>query len=111
MSGTANAPISADALLPPHARRLFWDRDLSLITWPDDRDLITQRILTHGTWADMAWLRSMLGDDGVRVYLMRTGARGVPRPRIYHWQAVLDLPDDMVSRWVNTPERQLWDSR
>ena len=54
------------AKLPRLLRRFFWDYDFGALSWERDRDFITGRILTHGNWEAVTWLRSVAGDQGLR---------------------------------------------
>ena len=97
--------------LPADVRSLFWeygDRELSL---DYDRDFVSGRILSAGDWSSIQWLRQQIGDSAIADYLDRTAARLLSPRQIRLWQVLLDLPEDIVARWLAKDARRLWDRR
>lgn len=47
--------------LPVTLRVLFWDYNLTSLSWGNDRDLIMAHVLTSGSWDAVTWLCSHAG--------------------------------------------------
>ncbi len=48
--------------LPDLLRPFFWDQDFAALSWDNDRDFLVRRILQHGSWHAVCWLRTTLSD-------------------------------------------------
>ena len=55
-------------------RPLFWDHHFGQLTWESDADLIIGRILAHGDWKAIQWLRGLLSKDALREWIQRRRA-------------------------------------
>jgi hypothetical protein len=97
--------------LPVSLRALFWDYDFETLTWEDDRDLITARVLASGTWEAVIWLRSRLGDRALRDWIERYQGRGLSPQQLRFWELILGLPHRQVNAWLAASRRQIWDKR
>jgi hypothetical protein len=97
--------------LPENLRRLFWDQDFDLLTWEEDSDAVTARVLQTGNFDSLLWLRRRLGDGALREWILRRRGRGLDARRLRYWQTILDLPAEEVDRWVEAPERKVWERR
>lgn len=51
---SSHKPVSR---LPEFLRPLFWEYRFGALSWEEDRDLITGRILSSGGWEAEVWLR------------------------------------------------------
>jgi hypothetical protein len=92
-------------------RALFWDYDFEALTWKNDQDLITARVLASGTWETVTWLRSRVGDDTLRDWIERHQGRGLSPQQLCFWELILGLPHRQVEAWLAAKERQIWDRR
>lgn len=99
------------AELPPGLRPLFWDCDFDRLTWDWDRDLIVGRVLAAGGWDAVTWLRSRVGDDGLREWMERRRGAGLSPQQLRFWELILALPHARVSAWLQAEGRQVWDQR
>jgi hypothetical protein len=90
---------------------LFWDYDFGDLSWEKDRDLITARVLTSGTWEAVTWLRSRLGDQALREWIGRHQGRGLSPQQLRFWELILGLPHRQVNAWLAAEGRQIWDKR
>jgi hypothetical protein len=97
--------------LPDWLQSLFWEYHAEDLTWENDRDLIIRRILTSGTWDTVVWLRSQVGDTGLREWIERHDGRGLSPRQLRFWELVLDLPHEQVSAWLMSKQRAVWDGR
>ncbi|HEV3116460.1 MAG TPA: hypothetical protein VGY58_05370 [Gemmataceae bacterium] len=97
--------------LPTSFRRLFWDHNFRNLSWRDDQDLITARILSCGSWADITWLRKRLGDDRLRQWIVRREGRNLSPRQLRFWEVILGLPHRQVSAWLASQRRAVWDKR
>ncbi len=97
--------------LPPEVRSLFWEYGEHDISLERERDFVIGRVLSAGDWESLLWLRRELGDVALRDYLDRTGGRHLSSRQLRLWQVLLDLPDEMVTRWLQRESRRVWDRR
>jgi hypothetical protein len=97
------------ASFPECVSSLWWDVDASQLDTQRHRDFIIGRILASGTLDAIRWARSRYGDDGVREWIVRHEGRQLSGPQVRFWQAVIGLPVEQVNRWLNAPERRLWE--
>jgi hypothetical protein len=97
--------------LPASLRALFWDCDFGVLTWENDRDLITARVLASGTWDAVTWLRSRLGDHTLRDWIKRHQGRGLSPQQLRFWELILGLSHRQVNAWLAAEGRQIWDKR
>ena len=97
--------------LPECVRRLLWDTDPDAVTWETHRDALVGRVLAHGEWDAIRWLRKTAGDEAIRAWILATHARRLSPEQIRFWQLLLDLPENLVRSWLDRPERQVWDHR
>jgi hypothetical protein len=97
--------------LPALLRPLFWDYEFETLSWESDRDLIIARVLASGTWDAVTWLRSRLGDSGLRDWIERRHGRGLSPQQRRFWELILSLPHRQVNAWRAAQEREAWDQR
>lgn len=97
--------------LPTILRPLFWDHDASKLALDRDRDLILARVLGEGGWAQTRALRSRLGDEAIRDWLVRHRGRGLSPRRIRFWELLLRLPRRQTDAWVRAARRSSWHDR
>lgn len=97
--------------LPGHVRRFFWDYPAERLSIATDKDLIIRRLLTHGTWDAICWLRGEVGDKGIKEWLIAHDGRGLAPRQLRFWGLLFDLPVRQVNRWVRTARSGPWDGR
>ncbi|MFT3767633.1 MAG: hypothetical protein QM820_19435 [Minicystis sp.] len=92
-------------------RRFFWEYDFDDLSWESDRVLITERLLSRGTWPTWKWVREQLGDEGLAAYLRETRGRALSPRQLRFWGLILGLPKDEVSGWIEDKKGSLWFER
>ena len=97
--------------LPECVQRVLWDTDPGAVTWERDREAVLGRVLVHGEWEAICWLRRTAGDEAIRAWIVATHARRLSREQIRFWQLLLELPEDLVQSWLARPGRRVWDER
>jgi Family of unknown function (DUF6922) len=97
--------------LPEMMRPFFWDCDFSRISWQEDRDFIISRILSHGTWEAVQWVRGTVGDKFLRDYLVAHRGKGLSPCQLRFWELILRLSHRAVSAWFRDAGRTVWDRR
>ena len=80
--------------IPSFVAPAFWDRRFGSLSWERDRDFITRRILEVGDWRSVSWLRTTLGDGGLRAWLTHPARRsgGLSRRQIRFWEIIIATP-------------------
>ena len=97
--------------LPEMLRPLFWDCDFDRLDWRRDREFVVGRVLVHGPWDAICWLRGEVGDEGVRDWIVRHAGRQLSSQQIRFWELILDLPADLVAAWLQSEGRRIWEAR
>jgi hypothetical protein len=97
--------------LPEFLRPCFWDHAFGRLRWERDRDFIVGRVLAHGSWQAVQWVREQLDDAALRAWLRERRGRGLSPRQLRYWQLALGLPRREVTAWLAAPERQIWDRR
>lgn len=103
--------MSRKTPLPESLRRLFWDYDFSRLSWDGDRDLVTARVLAAGSWRDIGWLRSRLGDETLAAWITARRGRGLSPQQLRFWELILGLPTADVDAWLEARRSDPWDRR
>jgi hypothetical protein len=106
-----NCDMQGKRRLSQQLRSLFWDYAFSQLSLATDRDLIIRRILTHGSWDAVRWLRKRLGDRELRDWLIAHRGRGLTTRQLRFWDMLYDLPARQVNQWVKTAQTGVWDQR
>lgn len=104
-------PVQAEGRLPSWLSSYFWDYSFAKLSWEADRDLITRRLLTEGSWEAVTWLRKHLGDDGLRHWLIAHRGRGLSPRQLSFWSLILNLPSKEVAAWIHTSRNSPWSQR
>lgn len=97
--------------LPHFLRDLFWEYSKSTLSWPEDSDLITRKILEAGNWEMLKWLLSTAGRDSLRDWLLKRRGAGLDPKRLRFWQNVLGLPEQEVDSWIKENSLNPWQNR
>ena len=97
--------------LPAVLRPLFWDHDAGRLRWDRDLELILGRVLSEGGWRHARRLRTRLGDEAIRDWIVSHEARGLSPSRIRFWELLLKLPTKSTDAWVRTARRSSWHRR
>ena len=63
--------------LPEMLRPLFWDCDFERLDWRRDREYIVGRVLVHGPWDAICWLRGKKRGQGHLPRLSRRSGKFV----------------------------------
>jgi hypothetical protein len=104
-------PVQAEGRLPSWLSSYFWDYSFGKLSWKTDRDLITRRLLTEGSWEAITWLRKHLGDDGLRQWLIAHRGRGLSPRQLSFWSLILNLPHKQVAGWIRNSQNSPWRQR
>jgi hypothetical protein len=97
--------------LPQSFQVYFWDYRFDQLTWEGDRELVIRRLLTHGSWEAICWLRKKIGDSDLRKWLIAHQGRGLSPRQLRFWSLVLSLPNRQVSTWMLTRQAESWSQR
>jgi len=97
--------------LPRELAPLFWEHDFARLSWEEDRDLITGRILAQGDWQAARWLLGAMGKLGLRDWLCRRRGKGLDARALRFWELVLDIPHREVNAWLREQAGLSWTER
>jgi hypothetical protein len=95
-------------ILELRLKKFFWDCDFSSLNWDSHRDFIIRRILTEGDWEALRWLRTEVGDEDLRLWLIRHEARGLSPRQTRYWALILDIDPVLTDKWVSTARQLIW---
>ncbi len=102
---------SASPGIPESVNAILWEYDAGTLDWTTDRDLIIGRVLSHGTWDDISWLRDRLGDDALRLWIEVHEGGGLSPRQLRFWEIIVDLPSRRVDAWVTRLRSSIWEGR
>jgi hypothetical protein len=105
------AEVGGGGRLPEFLRPLFWDCDFDGLDWARHRWFIIWRVLTEGSWESIKWLRGRVGDDELRMLILRREGRGMTRQQLRFWELILNLPSERIDAWLAREPRKIWDGR
>src|SRR5262245_59157894 len=89
--------------LPEFLRPLFCDYRFDSLSWEQDADLITGRVLAAGEWDAITWLWRRLTDEKLREWLIANEGGDLNPAQLRFWEIVLDLPRRQVNDWLKRP--------
>jgi hypothetical protein len=81
------------------------------LTWKEDADLISARILSVDDWEAIRWLLQMLPKPALKDWLQRRRGAGLSDRQLRFWEVILELPRRQVNAWLAGPARQVWERR
>lgn len=97
--------------IPEHLHDLFWEYDISDLDWDQYGDFVIRRVLSHGSWEQISWVRDEFGDPEIGRVIMDNEGRSLSPRQLRFWQLILDLPEADVECWLRDCRRQIWDRR
>ena len=92
-------------------RTIFWDVDFDALSWNENQDFITQRVLTHGGLEMIRWLRKTMGNTALAAWILDHQGRGLSPRQLRYWELILELPVSQVNQWVETQQQSNWQQR
>jgi hypothetical protein len=98
-------------LLPSKLKPFFWDHDFHRLRWEEDRDLIIDRLISHGDWNALIWLRSRVDSAILRDWLLKKQGAGLSDRQLRFWELILELPHRQVNEWLKDKGRMVWERR
>ena len=96
---------------PEELRPIFWDYNFRRLRWGRDRNLIISRILSHGDWQALKWLRSRVDSAVLRNWILRRRGAGLSSRQLRFWELILELPHREVKEWLMDKRRMVWERR
>ena len=97
--------------LPKNLKAFFWDYDFNLLSWQTDKDLIVSRILAHGDWQSILWLRKKIDNEELRDWIIKRQGRGLEPRQLRFWELMLELPHRLVNSWISNQKQGIWHQR
>jgi len=97
--------------LAEELRPLFWDYNIQRLRWDKDRDLIISRILSHGDWQSLKWLRARVDSVVLKNWLLHRRGAGLSSRQLRFWELILELPRREVNEWLKNEGRTVWERR
>jgi len=97
--------------LAEELRPIFWDYNFRRMRWDEDRDLIISRILSHGDWQALKWLRSRVDSAILGNWLLSRRGAGLSSRQLRFWELILELPHREVNEWLKGKGRMVREGR
>jgi hypothetical protein len=91
--------------------RYFWDTDMATLKWEDYKNFIIRRILQYGDFNSIKWLRTQVGDDELRNWIVTRNGRGLSPRQIRYWALILDIDASLADEWVKVASNTIWERR
>ena len=104
-------PKKTSKPIPDHLHDLFWEYDISELSWDQYGDFVIRRVLSHGSWNQICWVRDEFGDQEIFRVIVANEGRSLSPRQLRFWELILDLPEADVERWLRDTRRQIWDHR
>ncbi len=77
--------------LPKKFSPLFWDTYRSDIDLEEHAPFVMERILEHGTWESVLWLREYYGDEAIKQYILKRGYKVLSSKTLNYWKNTLPI--------------------
>lgn len=77
--------------IPPSLKPYFQEIDLEALHLRHDANLIIQRTLEFGDWAELRWLFQVYGHECIRRFLREHGERWLKPVTFNYWRKLLGL--------------------
>lgn len=99
--------------IPDVISRFFWEYDPHALDVVQHADLIIGRLMEHGDWAAMRWLRRTYSTERLRRFLETRGQRILPQRELNYWALICDIPADIRQRWLQQSQSRntIWNAR
>jgi len=59
----------------------------------------------------LRWLRTKLGDEQLRDWIISHNARGLSPRQIRYWALILNIDDQLADQWVKEALNSIWERR
>jgi len=89
------------SLIPTSLRPYFQEYDLEDLRLRRDADLIIQRTLEFGNWAEIRWLFQVYQRERIRRFLRAHGERWLKPVTFNYWRKLMGM-----RRWKSAPFRR-----
>ncbi len=97
--------------LPLAIKSLFWDINFESLSWENHHNFIIGRLLQSGDWDSLLWLRSQVGDNEVKRWIVNHKGRGLSPRQLRFWELVLGLDPPMINEWIRAIQKSPWEKR
>lgn len=91
--------------------KYFWDADISSLKWEQHRDFIVRRVLQYGDLPSLRWLRSRMGDEDLRLWIVTHNGGGLNPRQVRYWSLILAIETSLADQWVNSAHQTTWERR
>jgi len=98
-------------LLPASFKHLFWDCSFEQIRHEPAQPFVVGRVLAEGTWEEIKWLRSTLGDGMIKQWLIDHRGKNISLRQLRFWELILELPPKKVDSWISEKKNSSWHQR
>lgn len=91
--------------------RFFWDVTFKTLDFDRDSSFIVGRVLAHGDWWSVCWVREFYGDKELKNWVLENRGRELDPRRLRYWQYQLGLPKNKVDAWIKALSVSVWGDR
>jgi hypothetical protein len=98
-------------LIPASFKHLFWDCSFEQIRNKPEQPFVIKRILSEGTWEEIKWLRSTLGDAMIKQWIIDHRGKNLSLRQLRFWELILELPAKKVNSWISEKKNSSWHQR
>ncbi|HLC17348.1 MAG TPA: hypothetical protein VJL89_14105 [Thermodesulfovibrionia bacterium] len=93
--------------IPEFLYPLFWEYNPKEMDIIQHSDTIMGRIMEHGTWQAMCWLRVTYKAEQIVSFLERRGKRVLPLRELNYWALVSGVSEEKRKKWLKEAKEQL----
>ena len=91
--------------------KYFWDSDISSLKWEQHRNFIVRRVLQYGDLQSLRWLRSRMGDEDLRIWIVTHNGSGLNPRQVRYWALILNIETPLADQWVKSACQTTWERR
>jgi hypothetical protein len=91
--------------------KYFWDLDISSLKWEQHRNFIVRRVLQYGDLQSLCWLRSRMGDEDLRIWIVTHNGSGLNPRQVRYWALILNIENPLADQWVKSACQTTWERR
>ena len=92
--------------IPQAVRALLWEYRTEEELGREQEDVVLERVMQRGGWAEMRWLTRTFDRRRLRDFLARRGHRVLAPRELRYWSFIAGVPDDEQDAWVAGARRR-----
>ena len=92
--------------IPKTVRALLWEYETEGRSGSRWEDIVLERVMQRGGWAEMCWLMGAFDRPRLRDFLARRGHRVLAPRELRYWSFISGVPSAEQETWVAEARRR-----